>query len=149
MPANGDKVPDADHALRYVDKKFVDRETGVVDGSGFLGRLGEGPPSVNWMECFPLPIENQIAEIRAVKRIRYEKRGRLVRINVGQTVKHLAENSVALSIVHDTLGAADGKPADPSHALMRGVPEITTSEGDFVKDLLRECIINIYEPVPD
>ena len=95
MPNNGDHVPGADHLLRYIDKKYVDPEANQIDGSGFLARKDEEAPSANWMECFPAPTENQIAEIRGVKRIKYEKRGRLARINVERTIQHVSANAMA------------------------------------------------------
>ena len=152
MPASGDHVPSGDHLLRYFDKKYVDKGTGEVEGGGFLGRKGEGPPSANWMECFELPVLNQVTEIASVKRITYEKRGRLARIHVGRTIQHVMENAAAvgsLSFVHDPLDATDRYPSDPSHVLMRGVPEINTSEGEFVRDLLRECVLDLFAPPLD
>jgi hypothetical protein len=151
VPVNGERVPLGDHLLRYIDKKYVDSGTGQVEGSGFLGRRGEGAPSSNWMECFPAPVQNQVAEIRAVKRLTYEKRGRLARINVGQTIQHVTTNasvSIELAFVHDQLDATVCHPPDPSHVLMHGIPELDTSEAEFVRDLLRECILELFVPTP-
>ena len=113
-------LPDTDHVLRYIGRRHVDN--GVVNGSGFMRRPQEDtPPSVNWMECFPLPIENQVWEISARRRIRYEKRGLLVRINVGHTMRHVEENAtipITLAFLHDPLPAEEGengKPADDSY----------------------------------
>src|SRR5262245_18469221 len=133
VPNNGDHVPGADHLLRYVDKKYVDQGTNQIDGSGFLARKGERSPSANWMECFDPPTQNQINEIRAVKRITYEKKGRLARINVRQTIQHVTENAkilVPLAFVHDKLERTERHPPDPSHVLMHGIPELNTSEAE-------------------
>ena len=149
MPNDGDSVPNSDHLLRYIDKKYVDSGTGVIDGNGFLARPNEGPPSSNWIECFDPPIENQLDNIRAVKRIRYEKRGQLVRINAGHTIKFVkdsAKGAAPLRFVHNPLPPMDGKLSDPSHVLMHGIPEGSSSEADLVKDLLRECIIDVFTP---
>ncbi len=150
MPENGDLVPPSDHVLRYISKKYFDPGTKQVNGDGFLARKGEGAPSANWMECFAPPIDAQVIEIRAVRRIKYEKNGRLARINVGQTIQHVTANSnlTQLDFVHDKLEAAAPYPADPSHVLLQGVPELNTSEGEFVRDLLRECILGLFAPPP-
>jgi hypothetical protein len=151
VPNKGDHVPGADHLLRYVDKKYVDQGTNQIDGSGFLARKGEGSPSANWVECFDPPTQNQINEIRAVKRITYEKKGRLARINVRQTIQHVTENAkilVPLAFVHDELQRTERHPPDPSHVLMHGIPELNTSEAEFVRDLLRECVLELFIPTP-
>jgi hypothetical protein len=153
VPNNGDRVPGADHLLRYVDKKYVDQGTNQIDGSGFLARKdkGEASPSANWMECFAPPTENQMNEIRAVRRIRYERKGRLARINVQETIQHLTANAkipLALAFVHDQLQATETHPPDPSHVLMHGIPGLNTSEAEFVRDLLRECVLELFIPTP-
>ena len=149
-PQPGTPVPDPDHVLRYVGKKHVD--DGVANGSGFLARVGEDAPSVNWMECFLLPVENQVAEVAARRRIRYEKRAQLVLLNVGQTRSYVAQNAtvpVQLLFLHDPLDADDRFPEDPSHAIINDVPVINTPEGELIGDLLADCIIGIYPVAPD
>jgi hypothetical protein len=59
-----------------------------------------------------------------------------------------ADTLIQLSFVHDELQAAENFPADPSHVLMHGVPELFSSEADFIGDLLRETIVDLIEPVP-
>ena len=34
----GDKLPDADHVLRYIGRKFVDPKDNEIDGNAFLSR---------------------------------------------------------------------------------------------------------------
>lgn len=149
--APGSPIPDNDHVLRYIGKKHVDN--GVVNGSGFLSRPRDDfAPSVNWMECFEPPPENQAAEISARKRLNYEKRAVLVRLNVGQTCRYVTSNAkikVSLTVVYAPLAAEDGKPDDPSHALMRGVPLLNTPDGEEVQDLFTHCIINTYPVAAD
>jgi hypothetical protein len=148
LPNNGDHVPGADHLLRYIDKKFVDQGTNQIDGGGFLARKDEKSPSANWMECFALPVQNQIDEIRAVKRITYHKRGRLARINVEQTIQRVkTEAQILLSFEHDKLDAMQTYPPDPSHVLMHGILQLNTSEAELVRDLLRECVLELFVPI--
>jgi hypothetical protein len=145
-------LPDADHVLRYIGRRHVDN--GVVNGSGFMRRPRETtPPSVNWMECFPLPIEKQVEEISARRRIKYEKRGLLVRINVEHTKQYVTENArgiaVTLAFLHDPLPAENGKPEDDSHAVIDGTPIEKTPESELVQDLFVNCILNKFEVIPD
>ncbi|CAN0119584.1 unnamed protein product, partial [Phaeothamnion confervicola] len=144
------EIPDADHVLRYIGKKHVDN--GVVNGTGFLSRPAEDSPSVNWMERFDLPLENQVKCVADRRRIRYEKRARLVRLNVGATKDYVRSQSpiaIELSFVSDPLEAENGRPADISHALIRGVPTVETPEGEAVKDLFSHCILNEFAVTPD
>jgi hypothetical protein len=148
----GAPVPDPDHALRYIGKKHVDKGTNQVNGSGFLARPGEDAPSANWIECFEGPIENQLSEIRERKRFKYEKRGRLVRLNVGNTRQHIVSNapfSINFAFLHDPLPAEDDRPEDPSHALMHGAPELDTPEGEMIQDLFLDCILESFEVLAD
>ena len=148
----GDPLPDPDHVLRYIGKKHVDN--GVVNGSGFLTRPQEKAPSVNWLEHFPPPLENQVESVKAARRLKYEKKGKIVRINVGHTKKYVASNSpipIQLYFAYDPLDAdpSKGFAADFSHAEIRGVPVENTPEGDLIKDLLADCIIDSHEFIPD
>jgi hypothetical protein len=151
----GDTLPDTDHVLRYVRKKFVDQEG--IAGDAFLARPPEKDdgPSVNWMEFFSGDTQNQIKEIRKVKRMTYEKRGRVAKLHVGRTKKYLQENAALLvDCIYDPTPAIEGdaktaKPADPSHAYMKGVPFLETPQGEAVRDLIVHCIEESYAVDPD
>jgi hypothetical protein len=149
-PLPGTPLSDDGHVLRYIGRKHVD--DGVVNGSGFMRRPGEDAPSVNWMECFPPPVENQVAEISARRRIRYERRGQLVLINVGHTKHYVIENAtipIELAFLYDPLVAENCWPKDCSHAVIEGVPAVDTPEGELVQDLFVNCILEQFDVVPD
>jgi hypothetical protein len=154
--ASGDKLPDADHVLRYIRKKFVDLKDQIA-GDAFLSRPPEKDdgPSVNWMEFFSGDTASQIAEIRKVKRMTYEKRGRVAKLQVGRTKRYLQESAaLAIDCIYDPLPAIDGdaktcKPPDPSHAYMKGVPFVDTPQGAAIRDLLVHCIDESFPVVPD
>jgi hypothetical protein len=157
-PTKGDRLPASDHVLRYVGKKHVDSSTNAVNGSGFLARPDEDAPSCNWVEYFPTPLTNQIAEIRARKRYKYEKRGKLVRLNVSTTERHIRYNVAAANLttvaailfVHDPLEAEDSNPADPSHSLASGVPRIGAGPAaELIGDLFLDCILETLDVSPD
>jgi hypothetical protein len=90
------------------------------------------------------PLENQVEGVRRLARITYAKSGQLARLNVG-TVKRSAENdarpAVLLSFEHDPLEPEGSLPADPSHALMKGVPVRGTPEAALIGDLISDCVI--------
>lgn len=143
-----DFVPDTGHILRYVKPGAID--DGVIDGGAFLGRYVGDDPSVNWMECFPGDLNNQISQIRKKARITYAATGRLARLNVGNTRSHVLEktnNEHNLTVIKDPLEEESNFEEDPSHALMKGVPSIDDIHGEFVGDLIAECIIDHYPSV--
>lgn len=150
LPQSGSLVPDDDHVLRYIAPRHV--ENGIVNGAGFLRRPGEDASSVSWLELFEPPTENQVQAVRGAARLRYAKTGHLVRLNVGQTRNYVRENAPdgqALSFVHDPLAAEGEFPADPSHALIVGVPAADSAEADLIKDLIADCILQpLYAAVP-
>jgi hypothetical protein len=152
-PKKDTAVPEPDHVLRYIGRKHVDKQLNQINGAGFLGKPSEDDgPSVNWMECFDAPVENQKLEIRSRKRMSYEKRGKLVRLNVAHTKSYVSKNApipVQISFVHDPLAAEGRYLEDPSHALMKGVPRLDTPEGELVKDLFLDCIVDQWDAIPD
>jgi hypothetical protein len=155
-PISGDRVPPADHVLRYIRKKHVDKDTNTVNGSGFLTRSDEDGPSSNWIECFDEPIDNQLAEIKARKRFRYEKRGKLVRLNVARTERHISENrtpdagALEIQFVHDPLEEDGQFPSDPSHSLANGVPQVDSGpEAELIGDLFLGCILETFDVLAD
>ncbi len=152
MTAPGDNLPDEDHALRYIRRRFVDL-VDQINGSAFLGRPAEkdNGPSVNWMEFFPGDTPTRIAEIRKVKRMTYERRGRVARLCVGQTREYLRENAaLGIDFIYDPLppDAKSGSPADPSHAYMKGVPVVDSPEGELIQDLFVHCIVESFPVDP-
>ena len=149
-PQKGSPLPEADRILRYIRPRHV--EDGIVNGEGFLTRPGEDAPSGNWLEWFDPPIANQVAGVRSVARLTYAKKGKLARLNVGQTTRYVRENDpngLVLSFVHDPLDAKETQAADPSHSLIHGVPVQDTPEAALVKDLIAECILPpLFAAVP-
>jgi hypothetical protein len=142
IPQKGSTLPDADHVLRYIRPRHV--ENGVVNGEGFLMKPDEDAPSVNWVEYFELPIDDQIDGVRGVARLTYAKTGQLARLNVGQTAQHVRENDpnhLVLLFEHDPLDSDHKHAADPSHSLMRGVPVQGTLEATLIGDLIAECVL--------
>ena len=112
-PVKGQPLPADHHVLRYIGRRHVDGGTKQINGSGFLPRPGEDDgASCNWMECFAEPTGHQYERIIALRRIKYEKRSKLVRLNVGQTTDFInteaaKHNPINFAIVHDPLDPED------------------------------------------
>ena len=105
---------------------------------------------MNWMECFDLPIENQIEKIWAEKRIKYERKSKLARLNVSTAIERVnGEAPVLIGFVYAPEDATADYCAHTSHSIMTGVPEESEPMGEFIGDLLRECVLGIYDPVVD
>jgi hypothetical protein len=119
----GGSLPESDHVLRYIRKKFIDRGTNQIAGNAFLSRpADDGKPSVNWMEFFDGDTNARIQEIWRLRRMRYEKHALVALLNVGQTkgyVHDLAQR--AIDFIYDPLpeDAEKGKPGDPSTPVCR------------------------------
>ena len=142
LPQSGSPIPESDHVLRYIPPRHV--QDGVVNGEAFLTRPAENAASVNWLEWFDPPIEEQVGGVRSAKRLRYAKTGLLARLNVGQTARYVKENNaygLELHFVHDPLEAEEGHRPDPSHALIGGVPVKDNPEAALIKDLIADCIV--------
>jgi hypothetical protein len=147
VPQMGSRIPDSDHVLRYISPRHVDG--GVVNGEGFLARPGESAPSMNWLEWFDPPTENQVAGVRGVSRLTYRTNGRLARLNTSQTTRHVRENDpngLALAFLHDPLSAEGTFAPDPSHSLIKGMPAQDTPGAALVKDLIAECVLEPLYP---
>jgi hypothetical protein len=146
----GQPIPDDDHVLRYIAPAHIDN--GLINGAGFLRRRHEQASSVNWMEYFPPPTENQILEIRARRRLNYAKTGLLAQVNIGATRDHLSLNAqIQLAFIYKPLPADQEKqfPADPSHAEIYGIPAQDGPQTELIEDLIAECIIKpCYPAVP-
>jgi hypothetical protein len=157
--AAGCPVPVGDHVLRYVRKRYVDLD-GQIEAEAFLSRSEEemkkNGPSVNWMEFYSGDTTHQIAEIRKVRRMKYEKRGRVAKLHVGHTKQYLRENGeLLIDCIYDPLpkiesgDAKDRKPCDQSHAYIKGVPVKDTPEAAAVRDLFVHCVIESFPVIPD
>jgi hypothetical protein len=152
----GDHLPSEDHILRYVRKKFVDINSGKITGNAFVPRVEEAEdgPSVNWMEYFDGDTNFQIEEIRKLRRIKYEKRGRVVSLNIGKVHEYIKESAqLLITSIYDPLPQANIngtiKPADPSHAFLKGIPLEDSPEAEAIGDLLVHCILENRSVEPD
>lgn len=152
----GGSLPESDHALRYIGKKFVDPGANQIAGSAFLSRPAERDdgPSVNWMEFFDGDTNARIEQIRRLRRLKYEKRALVALLNVGQTrvyVRDLAQREI--DFIYDPLpeDVERNKLADPSHAYLSNIPvgSLDSPEAEAIGDLIVHCVVNSWPVKPD
>jgi hypothetical protein len=157
--ATGDPLPAADHVLRYVKPKHIDFDIGpyAITFAAFLcGPREDDGASVNWMEMFAAPVENQCACIRDEKRITYAATGKLARLNVGAASTYVldeaksvfGEDKSTLSFVHHPEEPDANHPLPhTSHSLIVNMPKLDTPEGEMIGALLRDCVpdTDIYD----
>jgi hypothetical protein len=123
----GDVVPDDHHVTRLCGGSHI-RENGTIAATAFKPRPGETYLSVNWLEVLGLP--DRTAEIAEVRRVLGNKRkigptARLAVLNVGHVsdvVKRESNNRIELVVRHEPENEP-GRPSDPSHSGIYGVPE--------------------------
>lgn len=137
-------MPNSDHILRYI--RPTDIDNGVIGGSGFLRRQNESSLSVNWLECFCGDLNSQVEEVRRRARITYAAKGKLARLNVENVCRHVASqsNTCRLRVAKNPLLSENNYEEDPSHALVEGVPSANDPEGEFIGDLIAECLIDSF-----
>jgi hypothetical protein len=119
----GDSIPDADHVLRYVKNAHFDKAKNKLDGEAFEPRPNEKNASVNWLEYYSPPLDDQIRKVIRAKRNRftYMRNGIFVRLRVGdirRVVARETQGKVELSVIWVPLDADPTRDydADPSHA---------------------------------
>ena len=142
----GDQIPDDGHVVRYVKPSLVEDE--AVDGTAFVLRKGEATLSVNWLEAFGGDDkDHQLSEVRRVFRLRLARSGRFAELNVGETKRHVLESVEETGVAARIgLAAAPSDPtdefeADPSHAVVTGLPPSDSDEALFIGDLIAECVM--------
>lgn len=128
---------DAEDIVRYARPTDVDGAR--VNGSAFVRR----PSDTNGLSANRPAVfgegEAALAQIRAFARIAMKPSGRLARLNVGRMRAKVEEGAgLMLSVIEDALEAEELFPADPSHALVKGLPAADDPFKDFVGDLISE-----------
>ena len=137
----GDHLEPQHHVLRYVKRSHVDKTEPKIATEAFLCKPGEPSASVDWIERFPPPIQNQCDRIWDEKRLTYRKGDKLARLNVDVARRKVLEKKITLFFIYDPLDPDDTHPKpQTSHTLIHGMPEIETPAGQMVGALLREIV---------
>lgn len=140
MPA--EPIPDEHHVARHCQPTSI-REDGTPGPGAFTCDDFDGI-SCNWLEYFPGERTRQISEVRAALAARrtIRKSHKLAILNVGVARKGALERlGQQIAIVKDPRIAEDGKPADPSHALIEQVAEaVRVALGEALAACVQEVV---------
>ena len=151
-----DLIPDADHILRHVKATAFD--DGKVLGAAFewMPKRPNDGASVNWIERAEGDgREAKIDYIRHRRRLTWKKSHRLAILKAGQVRSTLQLHLSALGIdmhpdiVTDPLNAEGDKPADPTHALIEGIPHGDTPEAEAIRDCLAAAVLETVAALAD
>ena len=115
---------DWDHVVRLVKPSLVET---LPSAAAFLDNR-QRPASMNWLECFNPPRENQLREVRSRIRLTLRVNARFVELNVGDAKDTAAEYGTTLAFVKKPLPAKDALPEDPSHCEAHGKSPAVVAE---------------------
>ena len=138
-------LPDRDHVVRYVGLAGV--RDGKVDGTQFCLRPGEDGLSVNWLECFDHPTNEQ--QIAAVRRVIHRSLGRqavFAGLNVGDLRRHLRAELPDIRCVSTPQPPNDRFPnPDPSHSDIIGLPPpAAANHALIIGDMIARRVKTLY-----
>jgi hypothetical protein len=141
----GQVLPPEATLLRYIKPSLIDGDD--IDGEAFLEKYVDGP-SVNWLDQFAVPVENQVSEVRARKRIQHKLTGKLALANHGKIREAVAQFPDIVAR-HDPLEPSPPEHPidDPSHSVLCGVPVIGSDEAHVVGDLIVGCVAQLFPTV--
>lgn len=144
-----ERISPAEDIVRYSSGRFILSDT-EVDGRLFAPRpTDDGEASVNRISVYNEDVEAALACIRATARLELRKSGRLVQANVGelQQAASAAHPGHRLEVIADPLAAKEPYPADPSHALMVGLPSLALMD-DLLADFLAASVKKLHHAKP-
>lgn len=140
MPS--DPIPDAHHVARHCQPTSL-REDGTPGPGAFICDDADGI-SCNWLEYFPGERARQVSQVQAALAAQrtVRKTHKLAILNVGLARKGALERlGQQIAIVTDPRIAKDGKPADPSHALIEQVAEaVRAALGEALAGCVQEVV---------
>ena len=150
-----EEIPDVDHIVRHVKPTAFDEGRVLGAAFGWLPKQQGDGLSVNWVERAEGDTEHDKIEfIRSRRRLVWKKSHRLAILNVGRVRAEAGKKMEALGlnqtavVVHDPLDATDKWPADPTHALIAGIPNNDSPEAEAVYDCIAACVERHVSAMP-
>jgi hypothetical protein len=146
------EIDDEHDFLRHVGGSHIHGD--IINGSAFERTLKDVDGlSISIRGFFSENDNADVAKIRELvgARRKLGKTSVFAELNVGTAVSVLHEFDSAITVVLKSLPAEDGKPEDPSHALIVGLPIQGEPAGSLTSelagDLLARRIIRTYPAV--
>jgi len=146
----GEELDSEHHVVRYVNSTCVADSGKAVTGRAFHLRLGEDFLSVNWLEACGSGRNDQLAEVRRTCRmgrrstVSRRKRDIFAEINIGELKRALSEELYSSRIIHDPQDATEEHCADPSHAIITGLPPHGSADVVIIGELIAECVSALH-----
>jgi hypothetical protein len=156
---NRREVSEDENILRYVSLTGYDPDANIVNGSAFDRKPKDDDGlSVTRVGVFSDDAEEDLRQIRFVssKWLTIRKSGRFAELNVGSLYRALARldrDIQDVSVVENPLEALNGKPANPAHALILGLPfrgeAVGSLTSELAGDLIRRTVIRLHPAALD
>lgn len=146
----GHRLPDGDHAIRFVKRKFIEIVDGRPDvqGSAFWSRpRDDRQASYNWLEYYDGSEDERLNQIRNRRRLEYKPRDMLAKLNIGSVIAALGDEfpDEVIELVHDPLDADGRFPLDDhSHSLMTNIPADGEPLAEAIGDIIAGWICDLF-----
>lgn len=151
MSAGDGELPKDVELIRYASGAQVDASRNRVDGAAFKPRpVDAGELSVHRLGVLDSDIEEDLRQLRKIKGewMTIRRTGRLAQI-ARTSMEHCAsEAKRAFGFKADPL-VADGKPNDPTHALVTGIPDGDDDSSVAFRDMLAMRVAQLHLAVED
>ena len=128
--------------VRYVKPRLV-HDTGHIDPEAFaLRTLDDGTDetglSVNCLDEFPGNTEEKLRAVAQHIRLKVTINGRFAELTVERLIVLLGEEGIEATVIHDPLQVDEdaGHAADPSHALIYGLPPPSCDRATEIGEIL-------------
>lgn len=137
-------VPLDESVVRYASPRHV--HNGRVLGGAFVTRPSDPTLSVNRPAVFGDDIDAAMVSIRNVFRLTTKPTGRYAQIPVDEIVGALSDvqELEVLQVLEDALVATPGFLADPSHALIVGLPNDSGPMAELCGDIIAQKISRLH-----
>jgi hypothetical protein len=134
-------VPLNESVVRYASPLHVDN--GRVLGAAFVTRTNDPTLSVNRPAVFGDDVESAMVSVRELSRLKIKATGRYAEIPVEEIIGALSDVQV-LQILEDALDATPDFQADPSHALIVGLPNDNGPMAELCGDIIAQKISRVH-----
>lgn len=139
-------VPAREDIVKYASAQFI-FDDGTVNLQVLWPRDGRDAngSSVNRLAVFGDDPVVALRRIAALSRLTVKPSGRFLQVNIGHFQDLMRRLAAEVRVVADPLPAAGDAPADPSHALLQGMPGGRLAAAKAARDLAR--MVTFAQPV--
>ena len=142
----GDSINPDCEILRYASGGQLQDD--VLSGGAFKPRsVDDGKLSVNRLGVFAKDFEQDLSLIRVVvsKWMTIRKTGRFAQLTAASIGEILKDAESAFKLEESKLEEKEGKPEDPSHALVHGIPSGEDDGAIATRDMIALKVSALHE----